>query len=164
MAETGAQRAESAPEVSEPVLEPGAAEPEFLPPDEGLAPARAEESAVDEAASRPAAGAPGGRPRPEREGGFLLAVAALAALFLFAWVGGTAVWQLRRDLATLDQKLQGLEERSRRLEVDQARGVLLRVGADLQTLGAALPPGLGAEVARAQALLEEVRGQLDAAR
>ncbi|MBE0618821.1 MAG: hypothetical protein IH608_13010, partial [Proteobacteria bacterium] len=71
--------------------------------------------------------------RQEGDRAFLYGALGLALLLVFGWLGGTAVWQLRRDLRTLEGRLAGAQAHVARVESLQARAALLRVRADLDT-------------------------------
>jgi len=139
----------------EPLHPPAGEAPAGCPTPEDLAAVAEEGRTVEAAAELPAAGAPSLRGRgPDRS--FVFGALGLALLLAFGWLGGTAVWQLRRDLRALEGRLAGAQERASRVESHQARAALLRVRADLEALRQTLPADLAGEVTRADAILGEV--------
>ncbi|GAB4256225.1 MAG: hypothetical protein Kow0092_02110 [Deferrisomatales bacterium] len=147
---------EGSPSVPDPVGECADAPP-AVPPEEIQAVAE-EEAVIEEAASRPAAGTRARRDETDRL--FLFAILALAVVLFLGWIGGTAIWQLRRDLAAVEGSMAGLESRAQRFELRQSRAGLLRVRADLEVLQATLPERWSREVARADQILAEVADAL----
>lgn len=138
----------------EPLLEPFAAAQGGPTPEDAAALAE-EQRTVDAAALVPAAGTPAPRAR-EADRTVALAVVALVLFLLLGWLGGTAVWQLRRDLAALEARLEASEGRASRSEQIQARAALLRVQADLEALRQSLPADAAEDVAQAESLLRQV--------
>jgi len=110
---------------------------------------------VDAAALMPAAGTPVPRAR-EADRTVVVGAVALVVLLLLGALGGTAVWQLRRDVAALEARLAASEGRAARSEQIQARAALLRVQADLEVLRQSLPAEAAEDVARAESLLRQV--------
>ncbi len=132
---------------------------EGIPTPEDLAAVAEEGRTVEAAAQTPAAGAVR-PPEQKTDRAFLWGVLGLVLLLVLGWLGGTAVWQLRRDLRSLEGRLAGAQAHTARVETLQARAALLRVRADLEALRQTLPPELAAEVERADAILGGVAGQL----
>lgn len=138
----------------EPVFAPSAGA-RGVPIPEDSAALEEEQRTVEAAALVPATGNPAPRAR-EADRTVVLGVVALVLFLLLGWLGGTAVWQLRRDLGALEARVGASEGRAARNEQIQARAALLRVQADLEALRQSLPADAAEDVLRAESLLRQV--------
>ncbi len=129
-----------------------------LPPDFDVL--QEEARAVDAAADRPAAG--GGRRARHGQGDRteLFPILFLALLFLFGWVGGTLLWQLRGELRQAQARLGAVERRFDDFDRRAARVALQRARAEVDSLGATLPASLQGELERIGGALRGLEEQL----
>jgi hypothetical protein len=91
-------------------------------------------------------------------------IVGLALLLLLGLVGGVSLWRTRGEVSALRSDLQAIKEGARRAEILQARAAIGRAGAELEPLLESLPPGLSADVEKAQAILRGVSDSLKASR
>ncbi|MBI5014639.1 MAG: hypothetical protein HZB55_04005 [Deltaproteobacteria bacterium] len=139
------------------------------PEDEGEVPEPEGPQPLDEdellagAAAEPAepSSAPAEVPkRPDRRR--LLAVVAAAVLLLLLLSGVLFLLRARRDVSALQGELRALREEVRRSQVQQERGAVLRVRAELQALRQTIRPDLATEIDKADALLGGIDDRLRA--
>lgn len=142
----------AAPAPTDTATTPGA---EFAALDE-------EQRVLEEAAARPAVLAQ--RATARRDRALLLAALALILFLVGGWVGGTAVIELRRDVAALEDRVHTAEDALARAETSRARAAVARARTDLREVEASLPQELAARVRLAVKNLGYVEDQLDTAR
>ncbi|GAB6063220.1 hypothetical protein [Deferrisoma palaeochoriense] len=145
---------------SAPGLDPhgGRTKHEELPGD--VAAALADREAVEEAAAGPAAGAP---PRPresERDRAFLGMVVLAAVVLVFLWIGGTALWGMRRQMGALEARLGSLEAGLAAEARTRNRAAVGRILADLEALRQSLPADQADRLEDASRALRDVASDL----
>ena len=146
-------------EKARPADEPGPGVDAGALPDEEMAAVAEEQREVEAAASRRPEAAP--QPR-EEDGGrvFFLGVLVLAVMLVSIWIGGTALWALRQDLAAATGRLDRLEAR---LDGEaRARNLagVRRARAELSALAETLPPELRSRLTPAAAALDSLEQEL----
>ncbi|WP_025321980.1 hypothetical protein [Deferrisoma camini] len=151
--------------MTDPTQPGAAAAPSPEPPQAeeepaGIDAATADDEAVSEAATRPAQGPQGPGAEPERDRTFLLAVVLVAVMLVFLWIGGTALWGMRRQISGLQARLDRVEASLADETRARNRAALGRIRADLRALRETLPPELAERVDRAAKALSGVESEL----
>ncbi len=154
---------EKAPPSGEPGPRPGepaAGVDPGVPPDDEMAAVAEEQREVEAAAAR----GPGPAPRPRKgDGGdrvFFLGVLVLAVMLVSIWIGGTALWALRQDLAAATSRLDRLESRLEGEALARNLAGVRRARAELSALAETLPPELRPRLSPAAAALESLEQEL----
>ncbi len=133
-------------------------EHEDLPDD--VAAASADREAVEEAVASPAAGAPSPRRETERDRVFLGMVVLAAVVLVFLWIGGTALWGMRRQMGALEARLGALEAGLAAEARTRNRAAAGRILADLEALRQSLPADQARRLEEASRALRAVASDL----
>ncbi len=138
-----------------PGADPGA------PPDEEMAVVAEEQREVEAAAARrPASAMPPPREAEKADRVFFLAVLVLAVMLVSIWIGGTALWALRQDLAAVAGRLDRLESRMDGEARARNLAGVRRARAELSALAETLPPELRPRLDPAAAALDSLEQEL----